>query len=55
MQDMEQVGRLYELQQQGLIHVQTGELMLEQYDKYNNKLLNRIAHLHYHHKYFILF
>ncbi len=46
MQDMEQVERLYELQQQGLIHVQTGEWTQEQYDKYNNKLLNRLAHLH---------
>ena len=46
IQDMEQVERLYELQQQGLIHVQTGELTQEQYDKYNNRLLNRLAHLH---------
>ena len=46
VQDMEQVERLYELQQQGLIHIQTGELTQEQYDKYNNKLLNRLAHLH---------
>ena len=28
------------------IHVQTGELTQEQYDKYNNRLLNRLAHLH---------
>jgi hypothetical protein len=46
IQDMEQVERLYELQQQGLIHVHTGELTQEQYDKYNNRLLNRLAHLH---------
>ena len=44
--DMEQIERLHELQQQGLIHVQTGELTQEQYDKYNNRLLNRLAHLH---------
>jgi hypothetical protein len=31
---MEQLERLHELQQQGLIHVQTGELTQEQYDKY---------------------
>ena len=46
VQDMEQIERLHELQQQGLIHVQTGELTQEQYDKYNNRLLNRLAHLH---------
>ena len=46
IQDMEQVERLYELQQQGLIHVHTGELTQEQYDKYNNRLLNRLDHLH---------
>ena len=39
--DMEQIERLHELQQQGLIHVQTGELTQEQYDKYNNRLLSR--------------
>ena len=46
VQDMEQIERLHELQQQGLINVQTGELTQEQYDKYNNRLLNRLAHLH---------
>ena len=46
VQDIEQLERLYELQQQGLIHVHTGELTQEQYDKYNNRLLNRLAHLH---------
>ena len=46
VQDMEQLERLHELQQQGLINVQTGELTQEQYDKYNNRLLNRLAHLH---------
>ena len=46
VQDTEQLERLYELQQQGLIHVHTGELTQEQYDKYNNRLLNRLAHLH---------
>ena len=45
-QDLELLERLYELQQQGLIHVHTGELTQEQYDKYNNRLLNRLAHLH---------
>ncbi len=39
--DLEQLERLYELQQQGLIHVKTGELTQEQYDKYNNRLINR--------------
>ena len=46
VQDTEQLERLYELQQQGLTHVHTGELTQEQYDKYNNRLLNRLAHLH---------
>ena len=45
VQDIEQLERLYELQQ-GLIHVQTGELTQEQYDKYNNRLINRLAHMH---------
>ena len=44
--DLEQLERLHELQQQGLIHVHTGELTQAEYDKYNNKLLNRLAHLH---------
>ena len=46
VQDTEQLERLYDLQQHGLIHVQTGELTQEQYDKYNNRPLNRLAHLH---------
>ena len=45
-QDLEQLERLYELQQQGLINVKTGELTQAEYDKYNNRLLNRLAHLH---------
>ena len=45
-QDLEQLERLHELQQQGLINVQTGELTQAEYDKYNNRLLNRLAHLH---------
>jgi hypothetical protein len=45
-QDLEQLERLHELQEQGLIHVQTGELTQAEYDKYNNRLLNRLAHLH---------
>ncbi len=44
--EMEELERLHELQQQGLIHVQTGELTQEQYDKYNNRLLYRLAQLH---------
>ena len=46
VQDLEQLERLHELQQQGLIHVQTGELTQEQYDKFNNRLINRLAHMH---------
>ena len=46
VQDLEQLERLHEMQQQGLIHVYAGELTQEQYDKYNNRLLNRLAHLH---------
>ena len=46
VQDTEQLERLYELQQQGLTHVQTGGLTQEQYDKNNNRLLNSLAHLH---------
>ena len=44
-QDLEQLERLHELQQ-GFIHVHTGELTQAEYDKYNNRLLNRLAHLH---------
>ncbi len=36
IQDLDQLERLYEMQYQGLIHVQTGELTQEQNDKYNN-------------------
>ena len=46
LQDLEQMERLHELQQQGLIHVHTGELTQEQFDKYNNRLLNRLSLLH---------
>ena len=46
LQDIEQMERLHELQQQGLIHVHTGELTQEQFDKYNNRLLNRLSLLH---------
>jgi len=46
VQDLEQLERLHEMQQQGLIYVHAGELTQEQYDKYNNRLLNRLAHLH---------
>ncbi len=41
----------HELQQQELIQVQTGELTQEQYDKYNNRLMNRLAHMHYHYNF----
>ena len=46
VQDLEQLERLHEMQQQGLIYVHAGELTQEQYDKYNNRLLNRLANLH---------
>ncbi len=45
VQDMEQV-EYNNCEQQGLIHVKTGELTQEQYDKYNNRLLNKLALLH---------
>ena len=40
VQDMEQIERLHELQQQGLIHVQTGELTQEQYDNLINIIID---------------
>jgi len=45
-QDLEQLERLYELQQQGLINYDTGKINDEQYEKYNKKLFDKLAHLH---------
>ena len=44
--ELEQIERLYELQQEGLIDVHTGDMTEEEYDKYNQKLLAKLAHLH---------
>ena len=44
--ELEQIERLYELQQEGLIDVHTGDMTEEEYDKYNRKLLNKLSHLH---------
>jgi len=37
---------LYELQQEGLINVHTGDMTEEEYEKYNKRLLNKLSHLH---------
>ena len=39
--ELEQIERLYELQKEGLIH-----LVDKEYEKINNKLLDRVAHIH---------
>ena len=39
--ELEQLERLYELQQEGLIH-----LVGKEYEKINNKLLDKVAHIH---------
>jgi hypothetical protein len=44
--DFEQLERLYELQQEGLIDVYTGDMTEEEYDKYNQRLLNQLSHVH---------
>jgi hypothetical protein len=44
--ELEQLERLYELQQQGLINYDTGKINDEQYEKYNKKLFDKLAHLH---------
>ena len=44
--ELEQIERLYELQQEGLIDVHTGDMTEEEYEKYNKRLLNKLSHLH---------
>ena len=44
--ELEQIERLYELQQEGLINVHTGDMTEEQYEKYNKRLLNKLSVLH---------
>ena len=44
--ELEQIERLYELQQEGLIDVYTGDMSEEEYEKYNERLLNKLSHLH---------
>ena len=41
-----ELEQLYELQQQGLINYDTGKINDEQYEKYNKKLFDKLAHLH---------
>ncbi len=44
--ELEQIERLYELQQEGLIDVHTGDMTEEEYNKYNQRLLNKLSVLH---------
>ena len=44
--ELEQIERLYELQQEGLSNIHTGDMTEEQYDKYNKRLLNKLSVLH---------
>ncbi len=40
------IERLYEIQQERLIDVQTGDMTDEQYKKLEEKMINNLAHLH---------
>ena len=44
--EIEQLERLYELQQEGLIDLYTGDMSEDEYDKYNERLLNKLSHVH---------
>jgi hypothetical protein len=44
--ELEQIERLYELQQEGLINIHTGDMTEEEYEKYNKRLLNKLSVLH---------
>jgi hypothetical protein len=44
--EIEQLERLYELQQEGLIDLYTGDMSEEEYEKYNERLLNKLSHVH---------
>jgi hypothetical protein len=46
VKELEQIERLYELQQEGLIDVYTGDMTEKEYEKYNQRLLNKLSHLH---------
>ena len=40
--ELEQIERLYELQQEGLLDLHRGDMTEEEYDKYNRRLLNKL-------------
>ena len=44
--ELAMIERLYEIQQERLIDVQTGDITDEQYKKLEEKMINKLAHLH---------
>ena len=42
VKELEQLERLYELQQEGLLDLHRGDMTEEEYDKYNRRLLNKL-------------
>ena len=42
----EQIERLHELKEQGLLNYESGKINDEEYEKYNKKLIGKLAHLH---------
>jgi hypothetical protein len=44
--EIEQLERLYELQQEGLINLCTGDMSEDEYVKYNERLLNKLCLVH---------
>ena len=44
--ELAMIERLYEIQQERLIDVQTGDITDEQYKKLEEKMNNKLAHLH---------
>ena len=40
--ELEQIERLYELQQEGLLDLHRGDMTEEEYDKYNRRLLDKL-------------
>ena len=44
--ELSMIERLYELQQEGLIDVHTGDMTDEQYNILEQKMIDKLAHLH---------
>ena len=44
--ELAMIERLYEIQQEGLHDVYTGDMTDEEYEKMQEKMMNKLAHLH---------